>query len=176
MKSNEILYSKGGNDECHTPEYAVTALLPLLPKDVVVWCPFDKGYSNYVQVLRKAGYKVIHSHIDDGKDFMQYQPNEHWDIIVSNPPFTNKRKIFERALSFGKPFALLMSITWLNDTAPYQIFAGKRLQFVFLDKRTDFYELKDGVMVDREKKITFNSSYFCYDLLAKDVNIVTVNK
>lgn len=34
MKSNEVLYSKGGNDECHTPEYTVTALLPLLPKDV----------------------------------------------------------------------------------------------------------------------------------------------
>ena len=37
-----------------------------------------------------------------GIDFFDFQP-EYWDVMVSNPPFTN-RKYFERALSFGKPF------------------------------------------------------------------------
>ena len=87
-----------------------------------------------------------------------------WDIIVSNPPFTNKRKIFERALSFNKPFALLMSNTWLNDAAPKQLFKEKQLQLLMFEERIKFKN--NGVV---ENKITFSSSYYCYDLLPKDI-------
>jgi len=87
-----------------------------------------------------------------------------WDIIVSNPPFTNKRKIFERALSFNKPFALLMSNTWLNDAAPKQLFKEKQLQLLMFEERIKFKN--NGVV---ENKITFSSSYYCYNLLPKDI-------
>ncbi len=53
-----------------------------------------------------------------------------WDCIVSNPPFTNKRAFFERALKLGKPFALLMANTWLNDRAPMQLFEQRGCNFV----------------------------------------------
>ena len=101
-----------------------------------------------------------------GGDFYVSEPKEHWDIIVSNPPFTNKRKIFERALSFNKPFALIMSNTWLNDSAPAQIFlkSGKQLQLLMFDKRMKF---KNNGQI--QKKITFSSSYFCCDFLPKDL-------
>ena len=59
-----------------------------------ILCPFDKEESNFVKLISKTN-KVIHSHISEGKDFYNYEPNEHWDCIISNPPFTNKRKIFE---------------------------------------------------------------------------------
>jgi hypothetical protein len=58
--------------------------------------------------------------------------------MISNPPFTNKRKIFERALSFGKPFALLMTNTWLNDAAPKQLWKDKELQLLMFEKRVHF--------------------------------------
>ena len=83
---------------------------------------------------------------------------------MSNPPFTNKRKIFERALSFNKPFALLMSNTWLNDAAPKQLFKEKQLQLLMFEERIKFKN--NGVV---ENKITFSSSYYCYDLLPKDI-------
>lgn len=83
---------------------------------------------------------------------------------MSNPPFTNKRKIFERALSFNKPFALLMSNTWLNDAAPKQLFKEKQLQLLMFEKRIKFKN--NGVV---ENKITFSSSYYCYNLLPKDI-------
>lgn len=121
--SQTILYSKGQNDECMTPEYGVKPIIKYIPKDKIVWCPFDKEDSEFVKQFLANGYKVTFSHIDYGQDFYTYEPNE-WDVIVSNPPFTNKRKIFERALSFGKPFALIMSNTWLNDAAPKQLFRG----------------------------------------------------
>ena len=34
-----------------------------------VWCPFDTEESEYVKLIRKEGYKVIASHIDEGKNF-----------------------------------------------------------------------------------------------------------
>lgn len=45
MKSKEILYSLGKNDECYTPRYGVLPIIKYLPKDKIIWCPFDKENS-----------------------------------------------------------------------------------------------------------------------------------
>lgn len=162
LGSRDILYSKGNNDECYTPKYGVEPLLEfLLPfKSSIIWCPFDRKDSNFVQLLNGNGFRVIYSHKDYGQDFYNYEP-EQWDIIVSNPPFTNKRKIFERALSFNKPFALLMSLTWLNDSAPKQLFYEKDLQLLMFDQRIKY--------LGQQNKITFSSAYYCYNFLPKQI-------
>ena len=171
IDSQAVLYSKGKNDECMTPAYGVKPIIQYIPKDWVIWCPFDTEDSEFVKLLTAAGYKVISSHIADGKDFYTYEPDEHWDCIVSNPPFTNKRKIFERALGFNKPFALLMSNTWLNDAAPKQLFKDKQLQLLMFEERMKF--LNNGVVLD---KITFSSSYYCYNLLPRDIIMDSLKK
>lgn len=162
LGSKDILYSKGNNDECYTPKYGVKPLLEfLLPfKSSIIWCPFDRKDSNFVQLLNGNGFKVTYSHKDYGQDFYTYEP-EQWDILVSNPPFTNKRKIFERALSFNKPFALLMSLTWLNDSAPKQLFYEKDLQLLMFDQRIKY--------LGQQNKITFSSAYYCYNFLPKQI-------
>lgn len=161
MNSRTILYSSGNNDECLTPAYAVQPLLKFLNKDLIYWLPFDMNDSNFCLLLKENGFKFINSHIRKGQDFYNYEP-EKWDVIISNPPFTNKRKIFERALSFGKPFALLMSNTWLNDAAPKQLFMEKDLQLLMFDKRIEFIGQPKG-------KITFSSSYYCWNFLPKQI-------
>ena len=130
----------------------------------MIWCPFDKEDSEFVKQIRQSGHKVIATHIDNGENFYTYEPDEHWDCIISNPPFTNKRKIFERALSFNKPFALIMSNTWLNDAAPKQLFKDKELQLLMFDKRIKF--LNNGVV---QNKITFSTGYLCWNFLSKDI-------
>lgn len=165
MKSGDILYSIGKNDECYTPEYAVEPILKYIPKKAVVWCPFDNEDSEFVKQIIKTNI-VICSHIKTGKDFFEYEPDK-WDIIISNPPFTGKREIFERALSLNKPFALLMSNTWLNDSAPKQLFKDKDLQLLMFDKRIEYNNLK---------KITFSSSYFCYNFLPKQIIMEELKK
>lgn len=164
INSKEILYSEGKNDECLTPKYGVEPILKYIPKDWVIWCPFDKEDSWFVKLIRENGNKVIYSHIDNGQDFYEYEPKEHWDCIISNPPFTNKRKIFERVLSFNKPFALIMSNTWLNDSAPKQLFKDKDLQLIMFDKRMKFEN--NGIV---QNKITFSSSYYCWNFLPKQI-------
>lgn len=160
----ETMFSKGNNDECYTPSYGVTPILQFIPKDATVWCPFDKPESEFVKQISVTN-PVIHTHIDDGYDFLSYEPDKHWDVIVSNPPFTNKRKFFERALRLGKPFALIMTNTWLNDSAPKQLFKDRDLQLLMFDKRMEFIQ-PNGVV---SGKITFSSSYYCCDFLPKQI-------
>jgi hypothetical protein len=164
IDSQAVLYSAGKNDECLTPDYGVRPIIRYIPKNAVVWCPFDTEESEFVKQIRANGNKVIYSHISNGQDFYTYEPKEHWDCIVSNPPFTAKRQIFERALSFNKPFALIMSNTWLNDAAPKQLFKEKDLQLLMFEQRMKF--LNNGEM---QNKITFSSSYFCYNFLPKQI-------
>lgn len=164
MTSKDILFSKGKNDECYTPAYGVLPIVKYIPKDWTVWLPFDTEESQFYKILKEKGFKVIRSHISEGKDFYSYEPKEHWDCIVSNPPFTNKKGIFERALSFNKPFALIMANTWLNDSAPKLLFMEKDLQLLMFDKRMKFEN--NGVVND---KITFSSSYWCYKMLPKQI-------
>lgn len=162
--SGRVMYNAGENDECYTPAYAVKALIPYIQPGQVVWCPFDDESSQFVIELQKAGFKVIYSHIRNGEDFYTYEPDEPWDVMASNPPFTNKRGIFERAMSFGKPFALVMSNTWLNDAAPKQIFKDVNFQLLMFEERMKFLNQDNN-----ENKITFSSSYFCVDLLPKTI-------
>ena len=170
MDSGEILYSAGNNDECYTPDYGVEPILKYIPKDAVVWCPFDTEESEFVKQISKT-HKVIRSHIKDGQDFYTYEPDEPWDVIVSNPPFTNKRKIFERALSFNKPFALIMSNTWLNDAGPKQVFKDKDLQLLMFEQRMEFIHNGKGM-----GSPTFSSSYYCYNFLPKQIVMEKLNK
>lgn len=164
MTSKDILFSSGKNDECYTPAYGVLPIIKYIPKNWTIWLPFDTEESQFYKILKEKGFKIIRSHISEGKDFYNYEPKEHWDCIVSNPPFTNKKGIFERALSFNKPFALIMSNTWLNDSAPKLLFMEKDLQLLMFDKRMKF---KNNGIVNN--KITFSSSYWCYKMLPKQI-------
>lgn len=168
MNSKNVLYSRGANDECYTPAYGVTPIIKYIPKDAIVWCPFDTEHSEFVKQI-SHNHRVVYSHIDAGQDFFTYEPNE-WDVIVSNPPFTNKRQFFERALSFNKPFALIMANTWLNDAAPKQLFMDKDLQLLMFDKRMEFIQ-PNGV---KSGKITFSSSYYCWNFLPKQIIMETL--
>ena len=165
MKSQDILYSKGKNHECMTPVHAVKPILHYIPKKAIVWCPFDKEDSEFVKQIREIN-EVVFSHIDSGDDFYNFEPDK-WDVMVSNPPFTNKRRIFERALKFGKPFALLMSLTWLNDKYSKKVFmdAEKQMQLMMFDNRIHFKD-KNG---KTQTKTTFSSAYYCSDFLPESI-------
>lgn len=151
------------SDERYTPEYAVLPLLEFLEpfKGKTIWTPFDKSESEFVKVLTAYNYDVVYSHIDNGQDFYKYEP-EHWDLAVSNPPFSNKKYTFERLLSFNKPFAMLMTLDWLRDAAPKRLFKKKDLQLLMFEERVKYKNVL-------EDKIDFGSAYFCYNFLPKQI-------
>lgn len=135
-----ILGNQKKNNEVYTPIYLVEELINdviKLPKNLKIWCPFDKEDSAFVKILRKKGYNVIHSHIDDEQkhDFYAWQPEEKWDLIISNPPFSKKRLLIERCESFKKPFCLLYGATICSQSMGNTL---NRCCFWFIQKNVKF--------------------------------------
>lgn len=144
-----------------------------LPKDMVIWCPFDVESSNFVTVFRENGYSVVSSHIFEGKDFYLYEPKK-WDIIVSNPPFRNKHKLLERLLNFGheKKWALIFGIQCLNSEKFCDMLQKfKRPQYVHLKRRMCF--TKDHLSYDvlNLPRPSFASMWVCNNIFERDIQV-----
>lgn len=73
--------------------------------------------------------------------------------------------IFERAISFDKPFCLLMTLIWLNDRTPMRLFRDKGLQLLMFEDRMQFKNQ------NKSKQINFSAAYFCRDFLPKQILI-----
>lgn len=147
------------NDERYTPPILVNPILDYIPNNATVWCPFDTEESEFVIALKERGNKVIATHIWNGQDFFEYEPSEHYDCIISNPPFSCKLAVFERLYKLDKPFAMLMNIEILNYQEVGKFFLNKDLQLLIVDKKVSF----DG------NTASFNTSYFCRKMLPKDL-------
>lgn len=160
-------------NERYTPFYAVRPLLQYLPKDKIIWCPFDEDWSAFVKVLREeGGLTVINSSLDKGQNFFDFEPDE-WDIIVSNPPFSKKKEVFERLTLLGKPYALLLPLDTLQGNCYFKYFRDS-LQLLIFDERTEYFQYPDFEKTKRG--VAFTSAYFCKDLLPRDLIISPLNK
>lgn len=158
------------NDELYTPPILVEPIITYLKKYILekgysytnpiyVWCPFDMPNSEFVLMLQTLPeVRVVYSHIILGQDFFEYQP-AHWDIAISNPPFSLKKKVFQRLFDLKKPFAMIMNIMALNYQEIGTMFVSNPVQLLIPDKKVSF----DG------NTSSFCSGYVCKDFLPKDL-------
>jgi len=159
---NDLHYNK--NDELYTPKIMVDPIIKYLKKGSVIWCPFDKEKSEFVIVLREQGFKVLYSHIEQGQDFLTYEPNEKYDYIISNAPFSIKLKVLTRLYELDKPFMVIFGLPILNYQVIGNFFLDKELQLLIFDKKVSY----DG------NTASFNTSYFCRDILPRDLIFETL--
>lgn len=167
--SNQVYYQQGGGDEQYTPRYGVEVLLPHIQhlKNKIIWCPFDREDSQFVKVLKERGFNVVYSHIDYGQDFLNYEP-EYWDVIISNPPYKNKRIYWERALDLKKPFALLLPLNILSDSVINTTMREREREFQLLipSRRMRFYNAISG---ETGNQPTFKASYFGVNIFLSQI-------
>lgn len=150
------------SDEVYTPAYAIKPLLKYLNKsNYTIWCPFDMEDSEYVKIFREEGHKVIATHIDNGQNFFYYEPEEHYDFIISNPPFSIKDDIIKRLYELDKPYAILLPIPTLQGQKrfPYM----KDCEALIFNKRINYYMTIEKKEV--QKGVSFGSFYLCRKFL-----------
>lgn len=127
---------QGSPDDFQTPKEALYPLLPYLDKDWFIWeCACGKG--NLVNELSGRGYFVNGTDILSGHDFLTWKP-QHFDCIVTNPPFSLKQEFLERCYELGKPFALLLPLTTFETFKRQNLFKRFGVQVIFFDKRINF--------------------------------------
>lgn len=101
-------------DLFRTPAYAVKLLLPFIPEDIKhVWeCASGSGHIS--RILKSNGYAVFESDIDGqtfNLNFLLEDPISFGTdrfAIITNPPFSLKKKFYDRCMEIGRPFALLI--------------------------------------------------------------------
>lgn len=146
------VFSHSNEDEYMTPQYAVDIIKPYI-KSGIVWCPFDKSDSKYVET-----FNGIYTHIDNGQDFLTYKPDFEFDYIISNPPFSIKNEVIKKCLEYNKPFVLLLPFTMFNSIASIRLLNTFNVQFLMMDRRISF----------NGERPNFTCWYVCKDILPKD--------
>jgi hypothetical protein len=110
---------------------------------------------------------VHHSHLTVGtfqKDFFDYTHKEfgEFDLIISNPPFSKKLKVFERLYEAKRPFAMLCNLMCLNYHEVGSFFITRPLELIIPNKRVSF----DG------NPSSFNTAWFCTDFLENELTFI----
>ena len=162
-------------DEMYTPFYACAPLVKHLKNSNYknIWCPFDEEWSAYVQTFREEEFNVIRSSLSDGKDFFQYEPDEPYDVIISNPPFSRKDEVLCRLDELGKPFVILLPLNSLQGKSRFSVFKNG-IQLLSFDQRIGFHTQKS--MASPVEGSPFASAYFCRDFLPRDLIVETLDK
>lgn len=160
------------DDEYETLKQAVEIIAQYIPKDAIIWCPFDLPKSNFVKVFEERGNTVYHSHICQGKDFLKGKINKKIDYIISNPPYSCKDLIYERLIDLDIPFAMLVNMQGVFDSKKrVELFKDKNIQLLYIYPRICY--IKDGIQT---KSNIFQSGYICYKVLPKNLIIYNSEK
>lgn len=115
--------------------------------------------------LSGGGWQVERSSLEEGKNFFEFEPTE-YDVIISNPPFTQKDAVLKRLYELGKPFAILLPLNSLQGVSRYKYFK-QGIQILTFDKRIGFHNPEN--MKEYKKGSSFATAYFCKDVLPKDL-------
>jgi hypothetical protein len=126
-----------------TPPFLVEPLLQYIPQDWVVYEPCS-GEGNIVSILDRKGYYYRHTDIMHGEqyDFLTYDLNLPYDVILTNPPYRPRGMIdrcLRRCHDLGKPFALLVPFYMLRTASRLRLLKQLDVQFLVFTMSTAFY-------------------------------------
>jgi len=162
--------SKFSSDDFQTPPEALSPLLPYLNKKWIIWECAD-GHGNLTKAFGKLGYKVIGTDILTGENFLTWTPDR-YDVIVTNPPYSQKQEFLERAYQLGKPFAFLLPLTTLETPKRQSLFDDHGIEIILFDKRIHFETPNKN-----ESKSWFQTAWFTNGLnIGKQLSFVKLNK
>lgn len=155
------------SDEYFTPREAVLPLLDYMEHwgKKTIWCPFDDENSEYVKIFKENNFNVIATHIDKEQNFFFYEPKEHYDIIISNPPFSCKDDVLKRLHELNKPFAMLFPLPTLQGQKRFDYL--QNTEVLIFNKRINFYKDKEHTLL--AKGVAFASVYICKDFLPQSL-------
>ena len=172
MKMDIVAGSK--NDEFFTPTYAIKPILKYIKPDTTIWCPFDTEQSNFVKELRGGGYKVVATHIEQGRDFFKTEPPE-CDYIISNPPYSIKGDVLQRLFELDKPFAMLVGVVGLFESQKrFNMFKNNEFEIMYFNKRVSYF--KDYNDPKPSLNPPFSSVYVCHKMLPKQIVFEKIEK
>ena len=152
------------DDQYNTTKDMWESISHLIPKDKILFEGFmkDNYSSKSVLILRELGFDVVG---DPTIDFFGEIPK--YDILISNPPYSIKKKIFERLSVLNKPFILILPISTITKQFT-KCLERDKLQMIIPSKRMQFE--KACIPLSR---CWFDCCYLCYKMnLERDITFI----
>ena len=150
------------NDDSYmTPKEVWESIAHLIPKDKIIWeCFYGDGKSG--EYLTELGFNVEHHDIDFFDD-----PSFNYDILISNPPYSCKPKVFKRLADLDKPFMMLVPVSTMTKKFLKTYFQDK-IQIVIPKTRIHF--IKNSVQT---KSSWFDTIFIAYRMnLENDITFL----
>jgi len=152
------------DDQYNTTPEIWEMIAHLIPKDKILFEAFlkDNWSSKSAIILRDMGFNVVGN---PTIDFFDELPE--YDIIVSNPPYSMKKKIFQRLAVLDKPFILILPISTITKQF-VKVLERDKVQMIIPSKRMQFE--KAGVELSR---CWFDTCFLCYKInLERDITFI----
>jgi len=146
------------SDNYRTDKIGWEIIKDYIPRDKIIWSPFycDGKQKEY---FIEMGFDIIHN----DEDFFE---NDHGEIIIDNPPFSDFKNVCNRLKELDKPFILICPARTIQ-LKHFQKHFKEHLQIIIPYTRPTFTHLTNP-----KKGYTppFGVMYFCYKMnLAKDL-------
>ena len=139
------------SDDCYmTPLSAWKDIKAYIPSDKLIWESFF-GDGTSAQHLRDIGFDVV----SEDCDFFK---SNHGDIIVTNPPYSCKAKVFKYLQQLDKPFILILPVSTITKQY-YQAHFADKCGILIPPHRIHF--VKAGIQSARS---WFDVVYICYKI------------
>ena len=163
MCSLSIKQEFKNDDEYNTSREMWESISQFIPKDKVIWEAFllNNYTSKSMDYLTELGHEVV------GSPELDFFSTNLGDIIVSNPPYSIKKRIFERLAILDKPFIMILPVSTITKQYVKKI-NREKLQIIVPDKRMQFLKGEDQL-----KRCYFDTMYLCYKMnLEKDITFI----
>lgn len=138
------------DDDWFTPRQAWEDIKAYIPKDKLIHEAFY-GDGTSAQHLRDMGYDVV----SEDEDFFQ---SNHGEIIVTNPPYSCKAKVFKYLQQLDKPFILILPVSTITKQY-YQAHFADKCGILIPPHRIHF--VKAGIQSSRS---WFDTVYICFKI------------
>ena len=111
-------------------------------------------------ILKELGFDVVSEPID-------FYQEDRGEIIVTNPPFSDCKNVFERLATLDKPFIMILPVSkmntnyfrdWLTEMEAAHPEIQDHIQIIVPRKRIQFIKIENG------KKVEMKSccNYYCH--------------
>jgi len=162
-------------DMFQTPDWAVEAIMPMLPHTWQYWEPCA-GKGNIVRCMRNNGFKIVGSDIQGGSDYSPFKKLDYlqndcadYDAVVTNPPYSCYGDFLRKGFEYGKPFAFLLPDSAMDSLERFQVIKkhGHSVSLVYLPKRVAF-ETPTGRM-GADSKPQYMVFWLCYKMATQNL-------
>lgn len=131
----------------YTPETAFQLIEPYIGSFKTIWDP-AAGVDIFPvrDYFEKKGHRVIITDISMGEefDFRIYKNKKRFDIIVTTPPYSERKEFIIRVCELKKAFALLVPVNVLESKTIRDLLKKYQVSFVFPPRTVPFSSPNDS--------------------------------